>query len=231
MKRFYRETTVGGEQGRFSVLLDGRPVRSPGKSLVALPTRKLAETVAAEWEAQGDEISPKNMPMTRFANTAIDRVRDRQAQVVNEIAAYAETDLLCYRASDPEELAERQAFAWQPLLDWASERFGATLRVTQEAMPIIQDPAAVSVLREQIERHDEFALAALHSLTAASGSIVVALAVAEGRIGPEEAAAKSLVDETFQAEKWGEDPEAVARWEAIGAEIAAASRFLAAALP
>ncbi len=231
MKRFYREATVVSEQGRYSVTLDGRPVLSPGKSPLELPTRLLAESVSAEWNAQGEEIDPASMPMTRFANSAIDRIRPRRDEVVNEIAAYAETDLLCYRTATPEGLAERQAFTWQPLLDWAATQYGASLRVTQEIIPVAQDKDAVAALRNQIVSRDEFALSALHSLTAASGSVVIALAVAESRIDPKEASAASLIDETYQAEEWGEDPESIARWEAIGAEIEAAARFLAAVTP
>lgn len=230
MKKFYRKATVLDVDGRFLVTLDGRPILSPGREKLALPTRPLAESVAAEWNAQGEEVVPQSMPMTRYANTALDRVRPRREAVVREIAAYAETDLLCYRTDNPAELAERQAFTWQPLLDWASDRFGAALRVTREVAPVAQDPSALEAFRAEIAARDEFSLSGLYSLTTASGSIVIALAVAEGRIGPEEASAASLLDETYQAEKWGEDPESVARWESIGAEIAAAARFLAVAM-
>lgn len=230
MKKFYREATVVDEGGRFLVTLDGRPILSPGREKLALPTRPLADSVAAEWNDQDEEVVPQSMPMTRFANTALDRVRPRRDAVVGEIAAYAETDLLCYRTETPAELAERQTFAWQPLLDWAADRFGASLRVTRELAPITQDATAVEALRAAVAAHDDFSLSGLHSLTTASGSLVIALAVAEDRIGPEEAAAASLLDETYQAEKWGEDPEAVVRWESIGAEIAAGAKFLAATL-
>ena len=229
MKRFYREAAVIAERDGYSVALDDRPVRSPGKAALVAPTRALAEFLAAEWNAQQDDVIPDSMPMTRFANSAIDRVRPHRDQVVEQIAGYVETDLLCYRADRPEALAERQEQAWQPLLDWVAARYGAALRVTRDARPIAQEEAAVAAVRVVVAGYEDFALSALHALTSASGSVVLALAVAEGRISPEEASAASLVDESFQAEEWGEDPAAVARWVAIGAEIHAAARFLAAA--
>lgn len=231
MKRFYRAASVAAKHGLFSVELDGRPVLSPGRSPLDLKTQAMAEAVAAEWDAQGDEIVPETMQMTRFANTAIDRIRPRQEEIANEVAAYAGTDLLCYRAAEPEDLAERQSFTWQPLLDWAAAHYGATLRVTEGIVPVGQDPEALAILNAKVAACDEFVLSGLHSLTAASGSLVIALAVVEDRISPEEAAAASLIDETFQAEQWGEEPESIARWDAIGAEIAAAARFVSLTLP
>lgn len=231
MKRFYKEVSVVEDGGCFSILLDGRPMRTPGRDLLQVPHRALADCIAAEWQAQEEEVKPEAMPMTRFANSAIDRVRSRRGEVVAEIAAYAETDLLCYRTDATDELAERQNFTWQPLLDWAGERYGAVLHITQAVTPVRQDETAVAALGNEVGALDEFALSGLHSLTTTSGSLVLALAVAEGRISAAEAAAASLLDETFQAEKWGEDPETVVRWESIGVEMASAARFLAAALP
>lgn len=226
MKRFYREASVVSEAGAYSVVLDGRPVLSPGRTALTLPTERVAASIAAEWNAQGEEIAPESMSMTRFANSAIDRVRPRKDEVVKEIAGYAETDLLCYRTATPPALAERQSYSWQPILDWAADRYGARFRVTEGIVPVEQDADAVAALRAQVAAMNEFGLSALHSLTSASGSILLALAVAERRLSPEEAAAASLIDETYQAEEWGEDAEAVARWEAIGVEISSAAQFL-----
>lgn len=231
MKRFYSAASAVAKNGHFTVELDGRPVLSPGRSALDLKKQAVADCVAAEWNAQDDEIVPESMPITRFANTAIDRIRPRQDEVANEIAAYAGTDLLCYRVEQPKDLAERQSFTWQPLLDWAAAHYGATLRVTEGVIPVTQDPEALTVLHAKVASYDEFALSGLHSLTSATGSLVIALAVLEGRIEPEEAAAASLIDETFQAEQWGEDPESIARWEGISVEIAVAARFLSLALP
>jgi len=231
MKRFYSAASVVAKNGHFTVELDNRPVLTPGRTSLELKMQAVAEAIAEEWNAQDDEVVPESMPMTRFANTAIDRIQPRQDEVANEIAAYAGTDLLCYRAEEPKDLAERQSFAWQPLLDWAAAHYGTSLRLTAGVIPVEQDPEALAVLHAKVAACDAFALSALHSLTSASGSLVIALAVLEGRIGPEEAAAASLIDETFQAEQWGEDPESIARWDGIGAEIAMAARFLSLALP
>lgn len=205
-------------------------MRTPGRHPLALPTEALANCVAEEWREQPEEIAPENMPMTRFVNTAIDRVRPRLQDVIDEIAAYTATDLLCYRTTAPEGLAARQAAAWQPLLEWVETRYGAVLRVTQSIMPVPQDGAALAIIRSEIAAHDEFALSGMHSLTVASGSIVIALSVAEGRLEAAEAAVVSLIDETYQAEKWGEDSEVAARRELIIKEITAAARFLEAVL-
>lgn len=231
MKRFYSDASVVAKNDQFAVELDGRPVLSPGRTPLDLEKQSVAEAIAEEWNAQGEEVVPESMPMTRFANTAIDRIRPRRDAVATEIAGYAGTDLLCYRVEEPKDLAERQAFTWQPLLDWAAAHYGASLRVTEGVIPVAQDADALTVLHTQVASYDEFALSGLHSLTSASGSLVIALAVLEGRIAPEEAAAASLIDETFQAEQWGEDPESIARWEGIGVEIAVAARFLSLALP
>ena len=227
MKRFYKQVAVVAKDDEFyTITLDGRPMHSPGRAPLALPTEALANCVAEEWREQLEEISPKNMPMTRFVNTAIDRVRPRLQEVVDEIAAYTATDLLCYRTGAPEELTARQAAAWPPLLEWAETRYGVAFRVTQSIMPVRQDEATLAVIRNEIGAQDEFALSGIHSLTVASGSIVIALSVAEGRLEAAEAAVASLIDETYQAEKWGEDSEVAARRESIIMEIAAAARFL-----
>ena len=228
MKRFYKEAAVQEKAaGEYCVALDGRVMRTPGRELLSLPNRPLAETIAAEWAEQPEKIDPKAMPMTRFANTAIDRVRLRRDAVIAEIAAYGETDLLCYRAESPESLAARQDETWQPHLDWAAERYGARMRVTRQVLHVPQPPEALSVLRDAVAQRNEFTLSALHTLTAILGSVVLALAVSERRLDAGAAAAASLVDELWQAEKWGDDFEAVARRNAVQAEIISAARFLA----
>jgi len=207
-------------------VLDERPARTPGGAALVLPVRALARALAAEWRAQDTHIRPDSMPLTRFANTAIDRVATRRDAVIDELAGYAETDLLCYRVAFPVALVRRQEEAWQPLLDWAAAQCGATLRVTHTATPVAQDADAVAALRAAIAAHEDFALAALHGLCACSGSVVLALAVAAGAIDARAAANASLLEESWQAENWGEEDEAAARRIAIRAEIAAAARFL-----
>ena len=226
MRRFYKDVDVVASEAHYAVRLDGRSMRTPGKVPLDLPSRTLAEAIAGEWRAQRDEIDPYSMPLTRFANTATDRVAPRRRAVADEIAGYARTDLLCHRVATPEDLAARQDAAWQPVLDWAAERHGATLVVTRDIVAVAQPAAALSALRVAVEAHDDFALSALHSLTAICGSVVLALAVSDRRLSAREAAEASLLDETYQAEQWGDDPEAVERRDGIHAEVASAARFL-----
>lgn len=207
-KRFWSETSVEPADGGFSILLDGRPVRTPRKALFVLPTRALAEAVAAEWDAQEGEVRPETMPLTRSANSAIDKLSVQREEVADLLAAYGETDLLCYRAEGPEGLVARQAEAWDPLLDWAAEALGARLKPVTGLIPAPQDPAALDALAERARAFDPFALAAFHDLVTLSGSLVLALAVTEGRHDPETAWLLSRIDETWQAEMWGHDEEA-----------------------
>lgn len=225
-KRFYKAAAPVEEGGRYGVALDGRPVRTPGGSPLALRTWKLAKAIAGEWEAQEEEVRPLTMPMMRLAATAIDRIGGERAAIVDQIAAYGGSDLLCYRAEAPEALVERQARLWQPLVDWAAQAYGARLRVTQGILHVEQDRAALDALRDAVAAMDDYRLAALSQLTASSGSLVIALAVVAGRIGADEAAAASHLDEEWQAEQWGQDKEAMDRRRNLAREIAEAERFL-----
>jgi len=217
---------VQAENG-FTVALDGRPVRTPAKSPLAVPTEALAEAIAAEWEAQAEQVRPLAMLLTRLASTAIDKVPAERGRFVDELVSYAESDLLCYRAEHPPELVARQEAGWQPLLDWLAERHQARLEVTQGVVPQPQTPASIAPLRSVVEAQDQWGLAALHSATTAAGSLVIALALLDGRLEPDEAFALSQLDESFQIEQWGKDDEAEARREAIRAEVRAAAEFLA----
>jgi chaperone required for assembly of F1-ATPase len=225
VKRVYTEVAVEPAEGGFAVMLDGRPVRTPGRRMLAVPSRALAEAIAAEWRAQGDRVEPRSMPLTRLASTALDLVGQRRPAIVDEIAAYAGTDLVCYRADAPAELAARQHAAWQPLLDWAAARYGAAFVVTQGVVPRTQPPEALAALRRAVEAYDDMALVALHAATAAAGSLIVALALLDGRIDAAEAFAASQLDETFQIEKWGEDAEAARRRAALRDDLAQAAEF------
>jgi chaperone required for assembly of F1-ATPase len=227
MKRFYREAAIAGGDTGFTVTLDGRAVRTPAKAELVLPTRALAEAVAGEWDAQETEIQPHKMPMMQLASTAIDRVRPRRDIVIDEIATYAETDLLCYRADSPSELVARQAEEWQPMLDWAAGRFDAALSVTAGIMPVSQPPGAVRALRMAVAECDEFVLSALYTLTVVSGSLVLALAVRDSAMDPEAAFDASHLDAEWQASLWGRDPHAESRRERSREEILSAARFLA----
>jgi len=227
MKRFYREVTVTTEDGARGVALDGRPVRTPSRNLLAVPTPGLAEAVAAEWRAQGDEIRPRDMPFTQLANSAIDWTRPHRTVVIEQVAAYGETDLLCYRASAPPDLAERQAERWQPVLDWLEAEIGAPLLVTRDIAPVAQPKDSLLAIFTAVARHDDFTLTGLHSMTAACGSVVLGLALSAGRLTAEEGASLAQLDELHQIEKWGDDPNAAVARNAVRSVIAAATEFVA----
>jgi len=227
VKRFYKQATVGerGDEG-WPVLLDGRPVRTPEKRPLAVPSDRLAAAIAQEWADQGDTIQPFGMHLTRTANAAIDRVAPNRALVEDELVGFGETDTLCYRVDGPPELAERQRRTWQPLLDWATGRFDCALAVTTGILPAPQDAAALAALRSALAPHDPFGLAGLHGIAAATHSLVLALAVADGHLDAAQAIDAALLDETYQNEHWGEDSEAAARRETTRVEVDAAARLL-----
>src|SRR3954447_13829631 len=211
MKRFYKQVTVAETEGGHVVHLDGKPVRTPAKAPFILNNRALMEAVAEEWDAQVEDIRPHSMPVTQLASTAIDRIPAQREEIVRAVAAYAETDLLCYRADHPDELAERQGQGWQPMLDWAAIRYGAMLEVKIGVMPHTQPAEACERLRKAVDELDDLVLAGLQNATSVLGSLVLALALMEGRISAEEAYAASQLDETYQIELWGEDAESTAR--------------------
>jgi chaperone required for assembly of F1-ATPase len=191
-----------------------------------VPTRALAEAIAAEWNAQGPKIEPASMPMLQLANAAIDRVAPDPARVVAETVAYAETDLTCHWAPDPPELIERQRRHWQPLLDWLALSCGAPLQPVAGIVPNRQPPAAVEALRTFVTGLDPFELTGLHYLTTVTGSLVLAVAVYRGRLDSEGAWLAAQLDEDFQTERWGEDRLAAERRRGQRAELEAAIRFL-----
>lgn len=209
-KRFWKEAGVEKAKGGFAVTLDGRPVRTPAKALLVVPTRALAAAIAEEWNAQEDELRPETMPLTRTANSAIDKVSAQHGEVADLIAAYGETDLLCYRAEAPEALVHRQAAAWDPMLVWAETALGAHLAPVTGVIPAPQDTASLASLAERVRAFDAFRLAAFHDLVALSGSLVLGFAAAEALRPAEEIWEMSCLDELWQAEQWGEDEEAAA---------------------
>lgn len=207
-KRFWTDVDVVDDGGGFAVHLDGRPVKTPAKAALVMPTRAVADAVASEWAAVDGLIDPMTMPFTRSANAAIDKVAVQFDEVVEMLAAYGGSDLLSYRATGPDALVARQAERWDPLLDWARDTFGAHLRTTEGLMPIDQDPQALAALAKPLHDASAFELTGLHDLIALSGSLVLGLATAQGRLTPDEAWALSRLDEDWQAEQWGEDDEA-----------------------
>ena len=227
MKRFYKTVEVNSQPHGFQILLDGKPVKTPGRATLLLPTRALADGVAGEWRAQVGDIVPVSMPLLRLANTVLDGIAATHDEVVTAILRFGEHDLLFYRAEEP-GLAARQAAAWDGLLDWAASRYGVTFTVGTGVGHLDQPPQSLARLRQAVADHDDFALAALHVLASITGSLVLALAVSDGKLDAAKAFELSRQDEDHQAERWGRDAEATARANALAAEMASASVFLAA---
>jgi chaperone required for assembly of F1-ATPase len=209
-KRFWKKAQAEACEGGFTVLLDGRPVRTPAKAPLTVPTRTMADAIANEWDAQEKVIDPRTMPVTRGANAAIDKVRTQRDEVVDLLAEYGDSDLLCYRAAGPEGLIRKQAEAWDPMLDWAADALGVRLAVGEGVMHVAQPPEALGKLRNELAAFDEFALAAVHDLISLSGSLILALGVTREAIAVEKAWLLSRIDEHWQVSQWGEDEEATA---------------------
>ncbi len=207
-KRFWTDVNVVEQDGGFAVQLDTRPVKTPAKAPLVVPTLAMGEAVAVEWRAVVEKIDPNVMPFTRSANAAIDKVAFQFHDVADMLAQYGGSDLLCYRADGPDGLAQRQADGWDPLLDWAHETFGARLNATVGIMPVAQDESALRALTAPLFDATPFELAAFHDLIAMSGSLVLALAVTLRRLSADDAWALSRIDETWQAEQWGRDDDA-----------------------
>lgn len=222
MKRFYKAVTV--EDG--AILLDRRPVKTPARAALSLPAPALAEAVAEEWRAQGDVIDPRSMPLTGLANAAIDRVAADPAGFARDLARYGESDLLCYRADGPAPLVARQAAAWDPPLAWAQARYDVHFLIATGIVHRPQPAETIRRLADAVAARDALALAGLSPLVTVSGSLVLALALAEGALGADAAWAAARVDEDWQAEQWGEDSLAVAAMEGRRRDFAAAARFL-----
>ncbi|RGP38807.1 ATP12 family chaperone protein [Pseudotabrizicola alkalilacus] len=226
-KRFWQAAQAESCEGGFTVRLDARAVKTPAKQPLVLPTLAMAQEIAAEWDQQQGLIKPDTMPLTRAANSAIDKVAPQLDAVVAEIANYGTTDLLCYRATDPQPLIDRQEAHWTPLLDWARDDLRAPLVVTQGVMPVSQPAESLMGLRAHVGAHSPFQLAALHDLVAISGSLILGLAVARRRLSGDQAFGLSRIDEAWQNELWGEDEDA-ARLEALRRDaFLTAERFFA----
>lgn len=210
-RRFWTAVTVApAPDGGHAVRLDSRPLRTPAKRPLTLPTRALAEAVAAEWAAVEGLVDPRRMPFTRSANAAVDKVTPQFAGVAALIADYGGSDLLCYRAEEPEALTARQAAAWDPILDWAARRHGAQLVVTRGVVPVAQPPESLARLAAAVHATTPFELTALHDLVSLSGSLLIGLAATEPDADPEALWVLSRIDEDWQAELWGRDDAAAA---------------------
>lgn len=211
-KRFYKEVSIGGDGGRYTIELAGRTVKTPAKKLLSLPTRAAAELVAAEWRDQVDVINPGRMPVTRLVNSALDGVASELDAVLDDIVKDAGTDLLCYRADAPRSLVDAQARKWDPVLYWAADAFGARFILVEGIIHQAQPASAIEAFAKAIGKYrDPLAVGALHTITTLTGSAILGLAVAEGRLTAEEAWTAAHADEDWNIEQWGSDAEAEAR--------------------
>lgn len=226
MKRFYKEVTSDPVEGGFGVQLDGKAIKTPAGQTLVLATKGLASALAEEWAAQGETVVPSSMPLMQLASTAIDRMTLTRAQVTGFLIGFGGSDVLCYRAEAPADLAALQHARWQPWLDWAAQELGARLAVTVGVVPVVQEQESLETLRHRIEAYDDWTMTALQSLAPCLGSLVLAIAVAEGKLEAAEAFELSRLDELFQAERWGIDSEAKARTDGLRQEVLAAARML-----
>ena len=226
IKRFYKTAAAIPAEGGFAVAVDGRPVKTPLGTPLTVANLALAEICAAEWEAQVEFILPHTMPLTQLVTTALDRIGPERPIIQAELTKYARTDLMCYRADFPPDLVERQMRLWQPLLDWAATELEAKLVVTSGVVAIDQPPEALEALEAHLDSCDTWTLTAVQAACAAAGSLVLALALAKGRITAAEVFDLSQLEETFQIEQWGEDDEVASRRAALKFDIDAAGRLL-----
>ncbi|WP_317056228.1 ATP12 family chaperone protein [Roseovarius rhodophyticola] len=224
-KRFWKTVNVVPSGAGYGIRLDDRPVRTPAKSELIVPSEALAQAIALEWEDQSESVNPLSMPMTRSANAAIDKVTAQHAEVADLVAAYGDADLLCYRADGPASLVKRQAETWDPLLDWAADRFGARLLPVSGVMHSPQNPKALMVLTQNVREMDAFTLTAFHDLVGLSGSLVIGFAALYNYADPVVLWGWSRVDETWQEEQWGVDEEARELAEHKLGEFEHAKRF------
>ena len=231
MKRFWDSAAIAPADGGWRVTLDGKPMRVPGGAPLTLPTEPLARAVAAEWQAaggaKGGETSYTDLPLTRITGTGQERIAPDPEPVILELARYGESDLLCYRAEQPEALAQRQHAGWQPWLDWAARRHAAPLLVTTGITHVAQPSDSLAALAAAVAEYDALALAALGVAVPALGSLVLGLALAEAALDAPTAHVLATIDETFQEQLWGTDPEVQARRARVAEEVAVAARFLA----
>jgi chaperone required for assembly of F1-ATPase len=207
-KRFWKQAETVAAEGGFGISLDGRPVKTPAKATLVVPMQSMAQAIAEEWDAQVEKIDPGTMPMTRAANAAIDKVAIQFDEVADMLAAYGDSDLLCYRATDPQELIARQAEQWDPMLDWADATFGVRLTTCAGVIHVPQDVKGQARLAKELQVLTHFQLAAAHDLISLSGSLIIALAVMAKEVPPHEGWRLSRIDEDWQSEKWGDDDDA-----------------------
>ncbi len=226
MKRFYSRAQAAETQDGWIVTLDDRPVRTPAKRLLRLPTRSLADAVATEWAGQGDPVVPAMMRLNRLATTAVDLMPERRSGAIEQVAAFTGTDLLCYRAAGPADLVALQARHWDPPLAWLARTHGVQLGTFEGLMPQAQDTATVRAATRVVAGLDDWQLVGLHAVTTATGSLVLGLMVTAGSLAPSDAGDAALVDEGYARCLWGDEEEALAREARLRDDVHAADRFL-----
>jgi chaperone required for assembly of F1-ATPase len=226
MKRFWSDVSVEAADGGFTIRLDKRQLRTPSKAPLLLPTRALAEAVGAEWSAQGASVNPDAMPMTRAANTTIDRVAPEHDAVATVIAGFGDADLICYRAPHPHALVLRQSAAWDPLVAWAKQELGAPLVVVPGVVHAPQPADSLAALAAVVRAHGPWELSALHDLVTITGSLVMGLAVSQGYLAAEKAWSLGRIDEDWQIEHWGADADAAAVADRRRVDLTNAARLL-----
>ena len=226
VRRFWDKVRIVENEDGFSITLDDKPVRTPGKRILVVPNHALAEALSTEWINQSDVVEPGQMPLTRNASSTVDDVILRRAEVIEEVVRYGATDLVCYRATDPPELVERQIVGWLPLIEWIASKFEIRLQIVSTILPVAHSQATIDKFRIAVSAFDDFPLTGLHAATAACGSLVIALGLAHGQLNAELAWSLSLLDETYQLEHWGQDAEAVNRRARLLTDIKVASQFM-----
>jgi chaperone required for assembly of F1-ATPase len=222
-RRFYKQASATPERG---VALDERPIRTPMRRPLILPSQALAVAVAEEWQAQSEELDPTRMILTKLANTAIDRVRPDRDRILAELVRFADADLVCYRAESPEALRRRQAQAWDTVLAWASRSLDAQFQATEGVVHVPQPAASLAALKVHLLSLDDWTLTVIHNLATLTGSVLIAIMTAAGELDPESAWRAAHVDEDWQIEQWGEDWEAAERRARLKSEFDACVRFL-----
>lgn len=226
MKRFYREAAVIDQADGFAIALDGKPVKTPGKLPLVMPSARLAHLVVDEWNAQGDKVDPEVMHYTRLVNTTLDRVEPRMADVGAEVAGFGGSDLLCYRADEPEDLISRQAEVWDPYVIWANGYFNIELKTTSGIMPVKQDEKSLTALKDAVMANSPYEMTVLHALTGGLGSLILALAHTKGHANLDDVWAASQLDEMYQVEQWGEDAEDTEKRNELKNEMVVAAILL-----
>ena len=226
VRRFWDKVRIVENEGGYSITLDDQPLRTPGKRILVVPNHALAEALSTEWNCQNDTVEPSRIPLTRHANSTIDSGVLRRLEVIEDVVRYGATDLVCYRATDPAELIERQVTGWNPLVDWIASKCEIRLEIVSSILPVPQSQATMDGFRNAVSMFDDFPLTGLHAATAACGSLVIALGLAHGQLIAEEAWSLSQLEETYQRERWGQDADAINRRARLLTDIEVASRFM-----